>query len=191
MAVTTAPVVLLNASWEVLGLVSTPRAIGFLVTKRAESVASDDVEIRSAVVAFEAPLVVRLTEYVKVPRRALELPWSRRGVRRRDGNTCAYCGGPGSTVDHIVPRSRGGRDEWLNTVTACSDCNGRKGNRTPEQAGMRMLFQPTIPTRTGVLLHRMSDRQREALAGFSVRGAEETDTYVGQRYGHLASGSAA
>ncbi len=72
--------------------------------------------------------------------------WSKDGVRRRDKFRCAYCGNRGSTVDHIFPESRGGESSWLNTVTACTPCNGRKDNKTPKEAGMRLLFEPRVPT---------------------------------------------
>jgi 5-methylcytosine-specific restriction endonuclease McrA len=72
--------------------------------------------------------------------------WSRAGVLARDQRRCAYCLGRATTVDHVLPRSRGGRNTWLNTVAACEECNGRKGNRIPAEAGMRMRVEPSVPT---------------------------------------------
>ncbi len=77
--------------------------------------------------------------------RSGRMPCSLVNVLRRDGHACAYCGGPASTRDHVVPRSRGGPTSWLNLVAACADCNGFKRDRTPEQAGMRLRVQPFVP----------------------------------------------
>jgi 5-methylcytosine-specific restriction endonuclease McrA len=106
--------------------------------------------------------VIALRRYINVPRR--QASWSRKGVLVRDGYTCIYCGAkPGTlvkgkvlgksdfTVDHIIPRSRKGRDVWTNTACACSHCNHRKGDRLPNEAGMKMRWEPKIP-RTSYLV---------------------------------------
>lgn len=81
------------------------------------------------------------------------LQYTRAGVLKRDKYLCAYCGKPGATtMDHVVPRSRGGRGEWLNAVAAHSGCNEKKGSRTPEEAGMPLLWQPWIPSRAELAL---------------------------------------
>jgi 5-methylcytosine-specific restriction endonuclease McrA len=94
------------------------------------------------------PLVIRLVRYIKIPRR-LKLPCSRRGVLARDRETCQYCGAqPGRsqlTVDHVLPKSQGGLTTWDNVVTACRECNHRKGGRTPEQANMELRSTPRQP----------------------------------------------
>jgi 5-methylcytosine-specific restriction endonuclease McrA len=72
--------------------------------------------------------------------------WSRAGVLQRDGRTCAYCGRTATTIDHVLPRSRGGANSWLNTVAACGSCNHRKGDRTPAEARMPLRLKPTAPT---------------------------------------------
>jgi 5-methylcytosine-specific restriction endonuclease McrA len=84
---------------------------------------------------------------VTLPRRRIGL--SRRAVLRRDGDACQYCGAvtPRPTVDHVVPRRLGGGGSWTNLVTACRDCNQRKGGHTPEQAGMPLLRRPSAPMR--------------------------------------------
>lgn len=80
-------------------------------------------------------------------KRARELAVTRRGVLRRDKNTCAYCGKQNATtIDHIMPKSRGGEDSWLNLVAACLKCNNYKDDRTPKEAGMKLLFEGRIPT---------------------------------------------
>ena len=112
--------------------------------------------MRSVTQALGIPTVIRLRRYVNVPRRGAR--WSRQGVLRRDDYTCIYCGiavgqekggrlllKQDFTIDHIVPRSRSGRNGWGNTVCACSDCNQRKGDRTPSEAGMALRWEPKIP----------------------------------------------
>jgi 5-methylcytosine-specific restriction endonuclease McrA len=74
------------------------------------------------------------------------LAWSRAGVFARDDCRCGYCGQTATTIDHVLPRSRGGRNTWLNTVAACGGCNQRKGDRTPAEAGMALRIQQTVPT---------------------------------------------
>jgi 5-methylcytosine-specific restriction endonuclease McrA len=96
---------------------------------------------------FPMPRVLRLVTYVVTKWRYHSGPaWSRRGVLGRDGNRCGYCGRAATTVDHIVPVSRGGRNTWLNAVAACDGCNQRKGDRTPAEAGMALRFTPSTPT---------------------------------------------
>ena len=96
---------------------------------------------------FPVPKVVRLVSYVVTRWRYTAGPaWSRSGVLSRDRRRCAYCRRPATTVDHILPTSRGGRSTWLNTVAACDGCNQRKDNRTPAEAGMALRVEPTAPT---------------------------------------------
>jgi Restriction endonuclease len=99
---------------------------------------------------FEMPRSVELLRYVyarwKYERKG-EIAVTRRGILKRDKFTCAYCGkDTASTIDHILPRSRGGEDSWDNLVAACLKCNNVKDDRTPKEAGMRLLFEPRIPT---------------------------------------------
>ena len=120
------------------------------------------------------PQVIRLCRYVRVPFRR-RAPWSRRGVLVRDRHRCAYCGRRATTVDHVVPRSRGGGDTWLNTVASCAEDNHRKADRTPEQAGMPLLTQPFEPTPADAMLLALGRRERRGAAGVAgaagVRGA--------------------
>ncbi|MBN9214814.1 MAG: HNH endonuclease [Microbacterium sp.] len=140
-------VVVLNASFEPLGLVPLSRAVVFLARERATIVdAIPGRVIRSAQAEFPFPRVVQLREMVRVPYRWGTVAWTRRGVLVRDGHECAFCGKRATTIDHITPRSRGGRDEWMNTISACLRCNGAKAARTPEEAGMPLRFQPRIVT---------------------------------------------
>jgi len=141
-------VLVLNASYEPLQFISVRRAIVLLLQDKAELVEAAEQRLRARGVSLEVPLVIRLVRYIRIPRR-MRLPCSRRSILMRDRETCQYCGAqPGRahlTVDHIVPRSRGGETTWENVVTACRDCNHRKGGRTPEEAGMVLLTVPRQP----------------------------------------------
>lgn len=96
---------------------------------------------------FPLPRVVRLVRYVVTRWRFSAGPaWSRSGVLNRDNRCCGYCSGTATTVDHIMPTSRGGRNSWTNTVAACEGCNQRKGDRTPAEAGMVLRIKATAPS---------------------------------------------
>jgi len=141
-------VLVLNVTYEPLSVVPVPRAIHLLMVQRAELVEASDAMIRSERLQLPVPQVIRLLHYVRVPHN-LPLPLSRRALLLRDDLTCQYCGAqPGRenlTIDHVIPRSRGGRTEWENVVAACGACNRKKGNRTPEEAGMKLLRKPHRP----------------------------------------------
>ena len=125
-----------------------PRAIHLLISDKAEVVETDGLVIHSQTMSFPAPVVIRLHYFVRVPYN-LPMPLSRRAILLRDSFTCQYCGAtPGRehlTIDHILPRSRGGRTDWENTVAACGTCNRKKGNRTPEEAHMHLMHKPVRP----------------------------------------------
>lgn len=141
-------VLVLNASYEPLQLVPVRRALVLLLQEKAEMVETAEWMLRGIARDFVVPLVIRLTRYIRVPRN-LRLPCSRRGVLIRDRDTCQYCGvQPGRnllTIDHIVPRSRGGETTWSNVVAACRECNHHKGDRTPEEAHMPLHTVPRQP----------------------------------------------
>lgn len=134
----------LNATYEPLSVVSSRRAICLVLSGKADVVHSDDSLIRSASLVLEAPTVIRLRYVVKVPflrRTAL----SRRAVFVRDHHRCQYCGGQADSIDHVIPRSRGGLHVWDNVAAACRPCNLRKRDRTPDEAGMRLASAPRQP----------------------------------------------
>ncbi|MGB8646252.1 MAG: HNH endonuclease [Anaerolineae bacterium] len=145
----------MNASYEPLNIVSVKRAVVLLLKEKAELVEAAQAMVRAERMMLSWPLVIRLVTFVPLPRR-LPLPLSRRTVLARDMYTCQYCGGqPGRaelTIDHILPRSRGGQTTWENVATACGACNRRKGNRTPEEANMRLLSAPARPRLIAVVL---------------------------------------
>ncbi|HWK91557.1 MAG TPA: HNH endonuclease [Luteimicrobium sp.] len=148
---------LLNASYEVLCFVETPRALTLLVNEQVDVVqAAPDRFVHSRHLTLPWPTIVALRHYVLVPYdvRATTETASRSQVLARDKHTCAYCGGRGTTIDHVVPQSRGGPNTWTNLVACCAPCNNRKADRTPEEAGMRLLFEPH-PPRDASALQRM------------------------------------
>ncbi|MTE18423.1 HNH endonuclease [Streptomyces sp. TRM43335] len=153
----------LNAGFEPLSTVSLRRAVVLVMRGKAVVEQSHPgLRVRAAQVDLPVPQVIRLRRFVRVPFRQ-RAPWSRRGVLVRDGYRCAYCGRRATTVDHIVPRSHGGGDTWLNTVAACAQDNHRKADRTPAQAGMRLLVQPFEPTPADALVLALELRDGEAL----------------------------
>ncbi|RZT87930.1 5-methylcytosine-specific restriction endonuclease McrA [Pseudonocardia sediminis] len=148
-------VLLLNASFEPLAVVTAKRAIVLLLSGKAEcvQVALEGTSFRSENLSLPAPSVMRLSRYVRVPyRRAV--PMTRAGVLRRDGRRCAYCGRRADTIDHVIPRSRGGKHSWENCVAACRTCNSRKADRLVEEIGWTLKTVPAPPSRAagGVLV---------------------------------------
>lgn len=141
-------VLVLNASYEPLSVVSLKRAVVLLLKEKAEIVEAAEAVLRAEHITLPLPLVIRLVYYVRLPRR-LSLPLTRRTILARDHYTCQYCGAqPGRaelTVDHVVPKSQGGKTVWENVVTACRACNQRKGHLSPAQAGLRLRSEPQRP----------------------------------------------
>jgi 5-methylcytosine-specific restriction endonuclease McrA len=117
--------------------------------------------IRAVNFRIQVPRVIRLLKYDRVPRNIVK--FNRRNVFLRDENRCQYCSGKFSTndlsLDHVIPRSRGGKTTWENIVSACLRCNVRKGGRTPQEAGMRLYREPHQPKRSPVLVHQLSTQK--------------------------------
>jgi 5-methylcytosine-specific restriction endonuclease McrA len=139
------PVLVLNNAFEPINICSVKRAM-VLVMKGAAVVQENHEQwLRTAKLNLPVPSVVRLLRYRSVPRHSRSV--SRKNIFIRDGHACQYCGSvlPSLrlTLDHVIPRSRGGRSEWQNLVTCCYPCNNRKGNLTPEEAGMILRKRPT------------------------------------------------
>lgn len=157
----------LNATYEPLSVVPSRRAACLVLADKADVVEHDGSELRSATVSIPNPLVIRLRYVVKVPyhrRTAL----SRRAVFARDDHRCQYCGGTADSIDHVLPRSRGGEHVWDNVAAACRPCNLRKRDRTPDEAGMRLARVPRAPrelTWVWVSVGRVPDAWKPYLAG--------------------------
>ncbi len=141
-----AHVLVLNQDYRALTVCSVERAVVLIHLRKAELVeALPGYFLRSPSIHFPWPSIVRLKMYVRVPYRRIML--SRKNILRRDRYRCQYCGSREKlTVDHVVPRSRGGSDAWKNLVAACTACNNKKGNRTPEEARMSLRRKPFRPS---------------------------------------------
>lgn len=155
-------VLLLNISWEALKIISLHRAIVLLVENKAEIIEKRDGLIRSPSLTLPVPSVIRLLRYVPIANRKKQIPVSRRAILNRDGRECAYCGKYADTVDHIQPRSRGGKHEWMNVISACRKCNAKKGNRLLTELQWTLRYEPFDPTDrrwsvSGVSDHRWFD----------------------------------
>jgi 5-methylcytosine-specific restriction endonuclease McrA len=147
-------VLLLNATFEPLAVVTAKRAIVLMLTGKAECVEETlGAAFHSENLTIPAPSVMRLSRYVRVPYRHA-VPMTRAGVLRRDGRRCAYCGKRADTIDHVVPRSRGGAHAWDNCVAACRNCNSRKADRLIEELGWVLAVAPRAPDRAagGILV---------------------------------------
>jgi 5-methylcytosine-specific restriction endonuclease McrA len=139
-------VLVLNQDYSALTVCSVERAVVLMHLQKVHLVeAVPGKEVRSPSVEVPWPSIVRLKAYVNVPYKRVML--SRKNVLRRDAHTCQYCGsGKRLTIDHVMPKSRGGGDTWENLVTACVPCNNRKGDSTPEEAGMELAREPFRPS---------------------------------------------
>lgn len=142
----TGHVLVLNQDYRALTITSVQRAIVLVLLQKAELVESEsDRYVRSPSTHVPWPSIVRLKAFVRVPYKRIML--TRKNVMRRDRGRCQYCGSRDKlTIDHVLPKSRGGRDTWENLVAACVPCNNRKGDRTPEEAGYELARKPFRPS---------------------------------------------
>jgi 5-methylcytosine-specific restriction endonuclease McrA len=140
-------VLVLNASYEPINVCTTRRAAVLILKERAEVLEERAGALRSERLAMARPCVIRLIRYVRIPRDVHRRKITRKAVLARDAWTCQYCGhqATGLTVDHVIPRSRGGESVWENIVASCAPCNRRKGNRTPHEARMHPANRPKPP----------------------------------------------
>ena len=156
----------LNATYEPLSVVPSRRAACLVLADKADLVEDDGTQLHSATLAIPNPLVIRLRYVVKVPyhrRTAL----SRRAIFMRDEHRCQYCGGHADSIDHVMPRSRGGEHIWENVAAACRPCNLAKRDRTPDEAGMRLARECRAPRATAwvvVSVNRVPEAWKPYLA---------------------------
>lgn len=176
----------LNATYEPLGVVSWQRAVTLLYQGKVEVVATYERLIRGVRDHIALPSILRLLRHVRLKRVFAEVPFSRTNVYARDENRCQYCGHtfePQSlTFDHVVPVARGGLKTWDNIVTCCVGCNRRKGDRLPDEAGMKLVRRPKRP-----------DLPRALALVYAHRRAPETwrdYLYFGRRAQEATAGSA-
>jgi 5-methylcytosine-specific restriction endonuclease McrA len=139
------PVLVLNSNYEPLNICAARRAVVLVLGGKAEVLEHNGHDIITPSQVLRAPSVIRLAHLVKRPLPQVKL--SRREIFRRDNYTCQYCGNHYNdlTLDHVVPRHRGGAHTWENLVSACRQCNHRKGGRTPDEARMKLRKQPYRP----------------------------------------------
>ncbi|MGI8868029.1 MAG: HNH endonuclease [Mycobacteriales bacterium] len=158
---------MLNATYEPLGVVSSRRAVVLILSDKAVAVESGEGALHSVSRTVPVPAVVRLTRYVRVPYRAT-VPLTRKAVFARDGGRCVYCRAPATSLDHVVPRSRGGMHTWDNVVASCRRCNHTKADRPLTELGWVLRPAPRAPSGPAwrVLGHRTPDpRWRGYLGG--------------------------
>jgi 5-methylcytosine-specific restriction endonuclease McrA len=143
-------VLVLNASYEPINVCTVRRAAVLVLKQRAEVIEQSEWALHAESLTMPRPVVIRLVTYVRIPRDAHSRKITRRAIFARDSWTCQYCGSERGTltIDHVVPRSKGGSSSWDNIVTCCAPCNRRKGDRLPLQAGMHPRHAPRPPSPT-------------------------------------------
>jgi len=170
-----AEALVLNASFEPLCVVPGRRAVVLVLTEKAVAVAESGDVVHSALVALQVPSVVRLTRFVRVPYRPT-VPLTRKAVFARDGGRCVYCGAAATSLDHVVPKSRGGPHSWDNVVSACGRCNHVKADRAVAEMGWRLRRVPAAPSGAAwrvVGARRLDPRWRPYLQGLPDEALEE------------------
>lgn len=139
-------VLVLNSDYSALSICSVPKAFLLVYLEKADLIAESPTnKLHTVNAAYPMPSVIRLHKYVHVPYKGVML--SRQNVFRRDGNKCVYCGNRDDlTLDHVYPKSKGGKTNWDNLVTACRRCNSRKGDFSPEEVGLKLPRKPYKPS---------------------------------------------
>ncbi|MEO0099095.1 MAG: HNH endonuclease [candidate division WOR-3 bacterium] len=151
-------VLLLNQNFEPITITGARKAICLLYLKKAELVSSyEGMKVKGVSTSWPLPSILRLCHYVRVRRR--EIPLTKRNIFRRDNYQCQYCGrtNVALTTDHIIPKSLGGEDTWENLVTACTECNTKKGAKTSKEFPLKLIRRPKKPNTFTFLLHSLSE----------------------------------
>jgi 5-methylcytosine-specific restriction endonuclease McrA len=166
------PVLLLSSSYEPLRVISWQNAVCMFFLGKVEIIEEYDQDIRSVSIAIKAPAVVRLVKFFKIGRRSP--PLSRANILARDNFQCQYCSkelsSKESTLDHVLPKSRGGKTTWENIVCACASCNRKKGGHTPKEANMKLLKPPVKPDWLPVLNIRLHGKIHPSWFNFLQTG---------------------
>ena len=145
---------ILNQNYEPMSICNVKKAIILLWLGKAELIEAHETKrVRSVSTSMPFPSIVRLGVYIQIPYKKIIL--SRKNILRRDGHRCQYCGrtDAGLTVDHVIPKAKKGEDSWENLVTACVDCNNRKGDRSPEESHMKLMRKPMKPNHVAFIRH--------------------------------------
>ena len=153
-------VVVLNANYQFLNFITWKRALTLIENGKAEVLKESDRIVKNVggSFIFPIPYIIRLVKLIrKIYKKGV--PWSKRNVFARDRNVCQYCGKQVKKpeIEHIIPKSKGGKNSWENTVTACRSCNSQKGDRTPSEAGMFLIKQPVHPTINEFILGKLKN----------------------------------
>ena len=166
---TNSRVLVLNASYEPINVCTIRRAVVLILKARAEVIERSERELHAESLTMPRPAVIRLITYVRIPRDAHSRKITRRAIFARDSWTCQYCGSArGSlTIDHVIPRSKGGTSHWDNIVTCCAPCNRRKGDRLPKQVGMHPRRAPRAP-KPSIFVHVAVPRVPDAWQPYLV-----------------------
>lgn len=148
------PVLVLNGNYAPINVCSTKRAMGLIMVGKANLVLDGRGWVRTVSNEYPKPSIIRLHYVVKRPRPSVKL--SKHEIFRRDNHRCQYCGNRSSklTVDHILPQHMGGESTWTNLVTACAECNHKKGGLTLDQSGLKLLQPPRKPPASAAYLFR-------------------------------------
>ena len=127
-------------------IIGAKRAIILVLNEKVDALENYREIIHSTYLNLPLPSVIKLKQYARIRRKEIVL--TRKNILKRDNHTCQYCGirSVPMTIDHIIPRQRGGEDSWYNLITACVACNGRKGNRMPRETQMKLMKKPRKPT---------------------------------------------
>jgi len=145
-------VLVLNADYSPLNVTTLIRGFNLVHKGKAEVLKSGETPIQAGTLTFVRPLIIRLLNYVKY--RVKNLKVNRSRIYKRDGYKCVYCGNHKNlTIDHVLPKSRGGTNRWTNLVTCCSNCNRKKGDRTPYEANMSLQTKPYEPSLFSEVFH--------------------------------------
>ncbi len=152
----------LNSGYEPVRVVSWQKAMVMLLTEKAELLKSHNRFVRSVHRTFQLPQIIKLKRYIKnFSLAAGGICYSRQNVFKRDKFICQYClkklSEKHATIDHVIPRSRGGTDTWENTVCCCVECNSKKGSRMPEEVGMKLSKAPKRPPIRNTLTDMMEE----------------------------------
>jgi 5-methylcytosine-specific restriction endonuclease McrA len=174
--VVNAPVLVLNSNYEPLNVCDVRRAFNLLGAEKAEILELNHLIIHTPSRSLHAPSVIRLVYLVKRPRPRVRL--TRREVFTRDRHVCQYCGQSTRdlTLDHVVPKHRGGRHDWDNLVAACRVCNHRKGAKTLSEARMKLLREPRVPRADHTYLFGsyLADQHNDPWRNYLILAEQET-----------------
>jgi 5-methylcytosine-specific restriction endonuclease McrA len=138
-------ILVLNSDYTPLNITTFKRAIILVIKGKAEIIKNDVDIIRTETTNYAKPLIIRLLNYISHKMKNFRV--NRQRLYKRDNNECAYCGSKKElTIDHIIPKSRGGKNSWSNLITCCLPCNLKKGDKTPDEAKMPLRFMPKTPS---------------------------------------------